>query len=64
VITTRGNTLLNHGEDILAGGGVSGIVSPFRRLSRGAVEGRDAKSGRFEVVEEILFRVGEIRVWE
>jgi len=45
VIATSGNTLLNHGENILASGHVSGIVSPFRCLSRGSVESGDAQSG-------------------
>ena len=46
VISTSGDTLLNHGEDILASGHVSGVVCPFRCLSRGPVEGGNAKSGR------------------
>jgi hypothetical protein len=64
MIATGGNTLLNHGEDILAGGCVPGIVSPFRCLSRGSVEGGDTEGGGFEVVEEILFRLCEARVWK
>lgn len=48
VISTRRNTLLDHGENILASGYVSGIVRPFRCLSRGPVESGDAKSGRCE----------------
>ena len=46
MISTGGNTLLDHGENVLASGHVSGIVSPFRCLSRRPVESGDAKSGR------------------
>src|ERR1700753_445675 len=41
MISTCRNTLLNHGKDVLTGGQVSSIVSPFRRLSRGPIESCD-----------------------
>ena len=44
VIPTGGNTLLDHGENILASGRVPGIVSTLRCLSGGPVESGDAES--------------------
>jgi len=45
VISPGGNTLLDHGENILASGYVPSIVSTLRCLSRGPVESGDAKGG-------------------
>ena len=45
VISPGRNTLLDHGENILASSYVPGIVSAFRCLPRGPVEGGDAEGG-------------------